>query len=129
MKKATTINQMVLFPKPLRAWLMVSVPESAVAAIPNKAIAPMGNGFVMMPTMVATKIANRCQARGWTPEGGGTNHRITARKTTDNKTIRRFNSSPGGGGTDLPAGASVDGKGFPLASLVISLCDPGLAMA
>jgi hypothetical protein len=25
MKKATTISQIVLFPKPLRAWLMVSV--------------------------------------------------------------------------------------------------------
>jgi hypothetical protein len=97
----------------------VSVPESAVAAIPNKAIAPMGNGFVMMPTMVATKIANRCQARGWTPVGGGINQRITASKTTDNKTIRRFNSSSGCGDPDLPAGASVDGEDFPLAPLVI----------
>ena len=49
----------------------MSVPVSAVAAIPNKAIAPMGNGLVMIPIMVATKIANRCQARGWTPDGGG----------------------------------------------------------
>jgi hypothetical protein len=33
MKNATTMSQMVLLPKPLSAWF-------AVAAIPNKAIAP-----------------------------------------------------------------------------------------
>ena len=78
MKKATAISQIVLFPKPLRVWLMVSAPEIAVAAIPNNAIAPIGNGFVMMPTIVATKIANICHARGWTPDGGGINQMMTA---------------------------------------------------
>src|SRR3984957_7093513 len=90
MKNATTMSQMVLFPKPLSAWLILSVLVSAVAAIPNKAIAPMGNGFVMIPTMVATKIANRCQALGWTPDGGGINQRTTPSKKTANKTTYRL---------------------------------------
>src|ERR1700720_3871211 len=114
MKKATTINQMVLFPKPLRAWLMVSVPESAVAAIPNKAIAPMGNGFVMIPTMVATKIANRCQARGWTPDGGGISQMTTASKSTATNTPICLNLAPGGGVLDLIPATPVEGGDFPL---------------
>jgi hypothetical protein len=69
---------------------MVSVPVSAVAAIPNNAIAPIGNGFVMIPTIVATKIANKCQAGGWTPDGGGINQMTKPSKTTANKTIYRL---------------------------------------
>jgi hypothetical protein len=70
--------------------LMVSVPEIAVAAIPNNAIAPIGNGFVMMPTIVAAKIANICHALGWTPDGGGINQMMTASKNTANKTTNRL---------------------------------------
>jgi len=50
---------------------MVSVPVRAVTAIPIIAIAPIGSGFRIMPTIVATKIANKCQALGSTPAGAG----------------------------------------------------------
>jgi hypothetical protein len=69
---------------------MVSVPVRAVAAIPNNAIAPIGNGFVMIPTIVATKIANRCHAAGWTPDGGGINQMTTPSKNTANMTTNRL---------------------------------------
>jgi hypothetical protein len=62
MKNAITISQIVLLPKPLNAWLMLNVPENAVVATPNNAIAPIGNGLTTIPTMVATKIARRCHA-------------------------------------------------------------------
>ena len=58
--------------------------------MPIKAIAPIGKGFAMMPTMVATKIANRCHAAGWTPEGGGINQITTASKNTAAKTAKGF---------------------------------------
>ena len=92
MKKATTISQIVLLPNPLSAWLMVSVPESAVVAIPSKAIAPIGSGLTTIPTIVATKIARRCQALASTPDGGGTNQIITPTTNTPNR--RNASSQP-----------------------------------
>lgn len=44
---------------------------------PSKATAPSGKGCVMMPTIVARKIARSCQAGLETPEGTGTNQRMT----------------------------------------------------
>ena len=73
MKKAITMSQMTLLPKPLRASLMVKVPVSAVMAIPSIATAPMGRGLAMIPTTVATKMARRCHALMSTPAGTGLN--------------------------------------------------------
>ena len=73
MKKAITINQMTLLPKPLKASLMVSVPVTAVRAIPNRGTAPMRRGLAMIPTTVATKMAKRCHALISTPAGTGLN--------------------------------------------------------
>src|ERR1700722_1879913 len=113
-KNATTMSQMVLFPKPLSAWLIVSVLVSAVASIPNKAIAGMGNGFVIIPTMVATKIANKCQARGWTPDGGGISQMTTASKSTATNTPTCLNLAPGCGAFDLTPATPFEGRDFPL---------------
>src|SRR5271165_5979956 len=55
---------------------MLNVPVIAVAAMPRSAIAPIGSGLMIIPTIVATKIANRCHALGWTPTGGGMNQMI-----------------------------------------------------
>jgi hypothetical protein len=41
------------------------------------ATAPRGRGWVMMPTMVARKMASRCHACIVTPDGGGRNHTST----------------------------------------------------
>jgi hypothetical protein len=50
--------------------------------MPIIAIAPIGKGFRMMPTIVAMKIANKCQALGSTPTGLGTNQIRMASATT-----------------------------------------------
>lgn len=51
----------------LNAAPKVSTLVSIVAPSPSTATAPRGRGWVMMPTMVAKKIASRCQACAVTP--------------------------------------------------------------
>jgi hypothetical protein len=79
-KNARPINQMVEFPKPLKALTIDFVGSpgaktcvTAQSVIPIIAIVPIEAAFEMIPTMVATKIARRCQAFGWTPSGAGMN--------------------------------------------------------
>ena len=48
--------------KALNAAAKVSVLVSMEAPRPSIATAPRGSGVVMMPTIVPTKIASRCQA-------------------------------------------------------------------
>src|SRR5271165_3606009 len=69
---------------------MLNVPVIAVAAMPRSAIAPIGSGLTIIPTIVATKIANRCHALGWTPAGGGMNQMIVPMI----KTLKRPIASP-----------------------------------
>ncbi len=76
-KNAMTISQMVEFWKPLKASSMDKVLVRTVAMMARIATEPMGRGFHIRPTMVATKIANRCQACFSTPGGVGKNQ-ITA---------------------------------------------------
>ncbi|MEZ4560841.1 MAG: hypothetical protein R2854_31130 [Caldilineaceae bacterium] len=84
-----TISQIVELPNPLSESPMLKVPVSAVTVIPVSATAPMGMGFKMMPTMVPTKIANKCQASMATPSGGGINQ-MTAPIATANKSGRNL---------------------------------------
>jgi hypothetical protein len=63
-------------------YSLVRVPLSAVAATPIIAMAPIGRGLRMIPTLVATKIANKCHALGWTPSGAGTKQITTASEKT-----------------------------------------------
>src|SRR5208283_3976567 len=66
---------------------MLNVPVIAVAAMPRSTIAPIGSGLIIIPTIVATKIANRCHALGWTPAGGGINQMIVPTIKTLNRPI------------------------------------------
>jgi hypothetical protein len=52
----------------------VTTPVSVAAVAPMIATADIGSGAVMIPAMVATKIANICQALGGKPVGGGSHH-------------------------------------------------------
>ena len=61
-----------LLPKPAVASAMVKVPERTAKAAAANATAPIGMGRSMIPTIVATKTASRCHARGSTPDGTGT---------------------------------------------------------
>src|SRR5271165_608519 len=66
---------------------MLNVPVIAVAAMPRSAIAPISSGLMIIPAIVATKIANRCHALGWTPAGGGMNQMIVPTIKTLNRPI------------------------------------------
>ena len=100
MKKARTISQMTLLPKPLNESVTPSVPDAAVAQMPMKATAPMGSGFRMIPTIVATKIASRCIAAGSTPSGAGTNQSAHA-STIGVKKVRAAGPRPRGVASEL----------------------------
>lgn len=76
-KKARAMSQGIGSPKAEKAAAKVSVLVRTEAPRPSKATAPRGKGWVMMPTMVARKIARSCHAFLVTPAGVGTNQRIT----------------------------------------------------
>jgi len=61
-------------PKALKAVWKGSVLVSTVAPRAARATAPDGRGCRMMPVMVATKMANRCQAWEVMERGGGRIH-------------------------------------------------------
>ena len=71
MKKAATTSHTTVLPKPAVASAIVSVPESTANAAATNATAPIGSGRRTMPTIMATKTASRCHARGCTPAGSG----------------------------------------------------------
>lgn len=76
-KKASAISHGIGSPKAEKAAAKVRVLVSTDAPRPRSATAPSGSGCVMMPTMVARKIASSCHAFLETPAGCGTNHRMT----------------------------------------------------
>lgn len=76
-KKARAISHGIGSPKAEKAAEKVRVLVTTEAPRPMSATAPSGSGWVMIPTMVARKIASSCQAFLETPAGVGTNQRIT----------------------------------------------------
>ena len=147
-KKAETINQIVEFENPDRACEILSpaspsgatTPVAAHSAIAMTDRAPIGAALPMMPTIVARKIAKRCQAAGSSPEGVGMNQviRPTTRHTAS-ASGRVSRPSPGrlsaddvdgppASGLPSPAGlrASRVGVGPDAASVVLSPLLPGL---
>ena len=76
-KKASAMSHGIGSPKAEKAAENVRVLVSTEAPRPRSATAPSGSGCVMMPTMVARKIASSCHAFLETPAGAGTNHRMT----------------------------------------------------
>lgn len=76
-KKAMQMSQGMGSPKPEKAAEKVRVFVRTETPKPNTATAPSGNGCIIMPMMVAKKIANSCQAFLDTPEGTGTNQSRT----------------------------------------------------
>lgn len=61
-------------PKAEKAAEKVRVLVRTEAPSPSKATAPRGSGWVIIPTMVARKIASNCHAFRETPDGTGRNH-------------------------------------------------------
>jgi len=76
-KKASAINQGIGSPNAENAAEKVRVFVRTEAPKPIKATAPSGKGCVMIPTIVARKIASSCHAGFVTPAGTGTNQRMT----------------------------------------------------
>lgn len=76
-KKASAISHGIGSPKAENAAEKVKVLVKTEAPRPNRATAPNGKGWVIIPTMVAKKMESNCQAIRDTPSGAGTNHRIT----------------------------------------------------
>ncbi|GER55067.1 O-Glycosyl hydrolases family 17 protein [Striga asiatica] len=76
-KKASAISQGIGSPKAEKAAAKVRVLVRTHAPRPRRATAPSGSGWVMIPTMVARKMASSCQATRETPSGAGTNQRMT----------------------------------------------------
>ena len=76
-RNAATINQIVLFAKPDNATPIFNTPVRDVRTIARIDKVPILAGPVMKAIIVATKIANRCQASGFTPSGIGMNHMAT----------------------------------------------------
>lgn len=76
-KNASAISQGMGSPNAEKAAEKVRVLVSTEAPRPMRATAPRGRGWVMMPTMVARKMARSCQAFRATPVGTGRNQTIT----------------------------------------------------
>ncbi len=62
--------------------------KDKIATLPN------GNGLMISPTIVATKIANKCQAFTSSPDGGVINHKTSPIARQINKGIN-FTSPAG----------------------------------
>ena len=107
-KNAITISHITRSPKPLTDCSTVSVPVRLVAVSPNTATTPIGNGLVMMPTMVAMKMASRCQAWISTPSGGGVNHTTTPTASVPASRSDLFRFKAMGGRRPVPRGRRVN---------------------
>lgn len=97
-KKASAMSHGIGSPKAEKAAAKVRVFVSTEAPRPRSATAPSGSGCVMMPTMVARKIASSCHAFLETPAGSGTNHRMTPVATA---AAIGFSAAPCHGGLGL----------------------------
>ena len=76
-KKARAMSQGMGSPKAEKALAKVSVLVRTDAPRPRSATAPSGSGWVMMPTIVARKMARSCHAFLETPLGTGRNQMRT----------------------------------------------------
>lgn len=76
-KKARAMSHGIGSPKAEKAAEKVRVLVRTEAPRPMSATAPSGSGWVMIPTIVARKMASSCHALRETPLGTGTNQRIT----------------------------------------------------
>lgn len=76
-KKARAMSHGIGSPKAEKAAVNVRVLVRTEAPSPNRATAPRGSGCVMIPTIVARKIASSCHALRVTPSGTGRNQIIT----------------------------------------------------
>ena len=81
-KNAETISQAVVFANPLSTSGSVNVRVASATARLRKVTAPSGTGLLTRPTIVATKMASRCHARGSTAAGGGTSQMATPTAAT-----------------------------------------------
>ena len=77
MKNAMTISQMAVLEKPAKLSFNPTVPVSTHTVMDMMAMAPIGKGLMIRPTMVAAKMANICQAFASSPAGTGQNHSAT----------------------------------------------------
>jgi hypothetical protein len=85
-KKVMTTSQTMLSENPLKLSLRVKVFDNTHPNILIKAIAPIGNGFKMIPVIVARKMNNKCQASICTPSGIGITHpKVEIRAIADNE--------------------------------------------
>lgn len=75
-KNASAMSHGIGSPKAENAAEKVRVLVRTEAPNPINATAPSGSGWVMIPTIVARKIASSCHAFLETPDGSGTNQRI-----------------------------------------------------
>jgi hypothetical protein len=76
-KKASAISQGMGSPNAENAAEKERVLVRTEAPRPNRATAPRGRGWVIMPTMVARKMARSCHALRATPAGAGINQTRT----------------------------------------------------
>lgn len=74
-KKARAMSHGIGSPKAEKAAANDSVLVRTEAPSPMRATAPSGSGCVMIPTIVARKMASNCHAFRETPDGTGTNQR------------------------------------------------------
>ena len=81
-KKAATISQTVLLANPDSIGPILRIPVRPVIMTPRRTTAPMGRGERISPKIVATKMARRCQASGFTPAGMGEYQMTTPMITT-----------------------------------------------
>ena len=80
-KNAIAINHGISLEKAENAAANGNKPVVMETPRPIIATAPNGNGCVMIPTIVATKTANKCHACAVTPAGAGQIHKSKPAKT------------------------------------------------
>ena len=102
-QKAMAINHGISLANAEKAPAKVRVPVKMDAPSPMMATAPRGSGLVMIPAMVARKMAKRCQAWLVIPAGWGMNQTATPRPTAMEKV---FMSAPQTKGASTRAGAA-----------------------
>ena len=74
-KKATMINRINSWEKPLYASSVASVPVKTAAESAKMDEVKIGRAFTITAKMAEIKIAKRCQASGFRPSGVGINQR------------------------------------------------------
>ena len=82
-RKAETMSQIVALPKPDSAAAGLRTFRKPDRPTAMRAIAPIGSGCRIKPMIVATKMANMCQAPGFRPSGIGQNQIATPTRTVN----------------------------------------------